>query len=776
MRERILFDDNWKFHLGDIAVPEPTEKGPVYMQAKTERKRTGPACIQYVANGDDYSTDRVLNPEKWEDVTLPHDYMIGRTPDARYNNALGYFKYENAWYRKTFTLSRSDKDKRICLYFDGVAVLATVYLNGCLMGHNFCGYTGFEIDITDYVEFDCENVLAVYVDATSSHEGWWYEGGGIYRHVWLTKTDKVAVDLYGLCVRPAYRGDHWDLTVINTVRNDLYETVDATLKTEITDGNRTVLSLSGGCSLPAFSKSDVTLSGEVKAPRLWSVDDPYLYRAVTKVYRGGTLTDVYETRFGFRYFAYSPGAGFTVNGKKTFINGVCAHEDFGLTGKAVADNIRKYKIGLIKEMGANGYRCTHYPHSAETMDALDEAGLIVMAETRWFESTKEGLEQLEMLIKRDRNRPSVFFWSIGNEEPKQTTDTGRRISRRMIERIRQLDPTRWITCAVSNDPDKATVYDDLDVIGINYNHWNYDAVHKKYPNKMTVASECCATGTTRGWYYDDDPARGYFNAVDKDTNEWFIGRENMWRFFRDHPYVSGGYQWIAFEHRGECLWPRLCSQSGAIDLFMQKKDAFYQNQTLFISDRPLIHVLPHWNWRGCEGQPIRVVVYTNCEEAELFVNGKSFGRVNVDRPGHAEWSVPFAPGSVKAVGYVGGKPVAGDAARSTGDAVALSLKLENKVEGANGRDVALFTCTALDAEGLEVPDANPLVRFIPNKLGKIVGTGSDVADHTPVTFPDRRMRAGRIAVAVQVGTIKGAFTLRAEADGLTPALITVNLE
>ena len=776
MREKILFDDGWKFHLGDIAVPDPVDKGPVYMQAKTERKRIGPASLHYVANSDDYSTEHELTPEKWENVTLPHDYIIGGTPDERNNSALGYFKYENAWYRKTFSLPKNDKGKRICLLFDGVAVRATVYLNGCLMGHHFCGYTSFEIDISDYVEFDRENVLAVYVDATSSHEGWWYEGAGIYRHVWLTKTDRVALDLWGVCVRPEYKGDHWDLTVVNTVRNDRCEKVDLTVKTEITDGLRTVLSLSGETALAQMTKGDVTLSGEVGSPRLWSVEDPFQYRATSKVYVGGTLTDVYETKFGFRYYSFTPETGFTVNGKKTFINGVCAHEDFGLTGKAVADNIRKYKIGLIKEMGANGYRCTHYPHSAETMDALDEAGLIVMAETRWFESTEEGLKQLEMLIKRDRNRPSVFFWSVGNEEPKQTTDSGRRISRRMIETIRRLDPTRWITCAVSNDPDKATVYDDLDVIGINYNHWNYDAVHAKHPGKMILASECCATGTTRGWYGADDPVRGYFNAVDKDTNEWFIGRENMWRFFRDHPYVSGGYQWIAFEHRGECLWPRLCSQSGAIDLFMQKKDAFYQNQTLFISDRPLIHVLPHWNQTGREGQPIRVVAYTNCEEAELFVNGKSFGRVKIDRPGHAEWSVPFAPGSVKALGYVGGRPVAGDAVRTTGAAVSLALKLENPVDAANGRDVALFTCTALDADGVEVPDAAPFVRFCTNRLGRIVGTGSDVSDHTPVPSPDRRMRAGRVAVAVKVGDVPGTLTLRAEADGLIPAELTLQLK
>ena len=776
MREKILFDDDWKFHKGDIEQKEPSCKGPVYIQAKTERKRTGPACIQYVANSDDYSTDIELNVEKWEDVTLPHDYIIGQIPKEENNNALGYFKYENAWYRKKFTLSSDDKDKRLCLFFEGVAVNATVYLNGCLMGHNFCGYTSFEIDITDYVEFDKENVLAVYVDATSSHEGWWYEGAGIYRHVWLVKTEKIAVDLWGVYVKPEYNDGKWNLHIENTVRNDSYEASWAEVVTDIFDRDKKVLTLKGNADVLPMSKTETAFDGEIKNPHLWSVEDPHQYKAVTHIYCGGKETDSYETKFGFRYFSYSPEEGFTINGKKTFINGVCAHQDFGLTGKAVPDNIQRHKIKLIKEMGANGYRCSHYPHSEATMDALDEMGFIVMAETRWFESTKEGIEQLNMLVRRDRNRPSVFFWSVGNEEPKFITESGRRISRKLIERVRQLDNSRYIVSAVSNNPDEATVYQDLDVIGINYNHSKYAAIHKAYPEKMILASECCATSTTRGWYYDDDLQKGYYNAIDKDTNEWFIGRERMWQFFSENPWIVGGYQWIAFEHRGECMWPRLCSQSGAIDLFMQKKDAFYQNQSLFISDKPVIHLLPHWNFEGMEGENIRVVAYTNCDEAELFVNGKSLGKITIDKPGHAEWQVPYETGTIKVVGYIDGKAEVEDSKTTTKRPEKLVLELENEIEKANGRDIALVSCYCVDSNGLEVPNATPYVSFTTNRLGKIVGTGSDVCDHHPVTDTDRKMRAGRASVAVMVGKNAGTLKLYAEADGLKSAVLNIELD
>ncbi len=775
MREKILFNEGWRFHRGEIELVTPREKGPMYIQAKTERARFGPACKQYHANGDDYSLDYEINPETWKLLNLPHDYVIEQAPEQCYNSALGYFKYENAWYRKQFSIDEEDKEKRICLFFEGIATHATIYLNGCPLKHNFCGYTSFEVDITDFIEFGENNVLAVYVN-TQNHEGWWYEGGGIYRNVWLVKTDKVAVDLFGTYVKPKHlESDIWELDVEQTIRNDLYENENIQIETVILDEEKEILTLKSETEILAAAKKTIFMQGEVQAPHLWGLEDPHQYLAVTKVYRDGALCDCTETKFGFREYLADPEKGLFLNGKHVYIKGVCAHQDFGLTGKAVADNIQAHRIDVLKEMGANGYRCSHYPHSEATMDALDEKGFIVMAETRWFDSSDEGMEQLEMLIKRDRNRPSVLFWSIGNEESKFATEAGVRICKKMMARVKQLDDSRLVIAAV-DIPSKSLVYGELDAVGINYNLDKFDSAHELYPKKPVFASECCATASTRGWYYEDNPDKGYYSAFDKDSNTWFRGRENTWKFYKERPWIMGSYQWISVEHRGECVWPRLSSQSGAIDLYFQKKDAYYLNQAHWIENRPILHLLPHWNWKGYEGEDIRVGAYTNCDEVELFLNGKSQGRHVIEKYGHGEWQVPYEAGELRAVGYQNGVVVADDKKVTTGTATKLCLKAENQVTRANGKDVILVSCYCEDENGMEVPTADPYVSFATNGLGNIVGTGSDICDHTPVTLTERKMRAGRISVAIQVGKTSGILKLYADASGLKSAAIKINLQ
>ena len=482
---------------------------------------------------------------------------------------------------------------------------------------------------------------------------------------------------------------------------------------------------------------------------LWDTKTPHLYTVKTILSVNGKEIDEYTTRTGFRTFRFIKDKGLFLNGEPIKIKGVCAHQDFGLTGKAVSDNIYRYRIEMIKEMGANGYRTSHYPHAEATMDALDELGFIVMDETRWFDSTDEGIEQLEMLVKRDRNRPSVLFWSVGNEEPHHGTEEGRRICKSMMAHVRKLDDTRYVMTAV-DAPEGSTVYDELDAIGINYSLDKYEYVHKKYPDKPIFASECCATGSTRGWYDEDFPQKSYFSAYDKDTNSWFLGREKTWQFISEREWIIGEYQWIAFEHRGETVWPRLCSQSGAIDLYLQKKDAFYQNQSHWIEDRPLVHLLPHWNFTGREGEAIKVFAYTNCEELELFLNGKSQGIQQIKKYGHGEWYVPYEAGELRVEAKNGGKVVCRDIRTTTGKAVKLNMVLENTIKHANGEDVALISCYCTDADGREVPDAQPFVEFHSNSFGTIIGTGSDICDHVPPHITNRKMRAGRISVAVKV--------------------------
>lgn len=381
-----------------------------------------------------------------------------------------------------------------------------------------------------------------------------------------------------------------------------------------------------------------------------------------------------------------------------------------------------------------------------------------------------------MLVKRDRNRPSVVFWSVGNEEPHHLTEEGRRICKNLISYIRKLDNTRYVMSAVSHDPDIATVYDELDAIGVNYNLNKYEYIHQKYPEKGIFASECCATGTTRGWYNEDCREKGFLSAYDKDTNNWFLGRENTWKFIAEREWILGEYQWIAFEHRGEAEWPRLCSQSGAIDLYLRKKDAFYQNQSHWIEDRPLVHLLPHWNFRGREGEIIRVSAYTNCEELELYLNGKSLGRKSIESFGHGEWEVVYEPGVLSVEGFNGGKLVCRDEQITSGKAEKTELRLENRISEANGTDIAVITCFCTDAEGRIVPNASPFVEFSTNSLGTIVGTGSDISDHIPPYIPSRKMRMGAITVAVRVGKNAGDLKVYASADNLAETVLTIPLK
>lgn len=408
------------------------------------------------------------------------------------------------------------------------------------------------------------------------------------------------------------------------------------------------------------------------------------------------------------------------------------------------------------------------------MDALDEQGFIVMAETRWYDSTEESLKNLEFLIKSNRNRPSVFCWSVGNEEYSNSTELGKNIFKAMKAHAHKFDKTRPVTVAIDNSPTSATVNDDCDIIGVNYNLESYDALHEKYPNTPIFSSECCATGTTRGWYYDDCAKNGYLSAFDKDTDSWFRSREDTFKFMMERKYILGFFQWIAFEHRGEAVWPRLCSQSGAIDLYLQKKDAFYQNKSHWAKE-PMIHLLPHWNLSEYQGKEVRVSAYTNCESAELFLNGKSLGKKDIENFGHAEWQVQYTPGKLEVKGFKDGKEVVSDVKETTDVPIALKLKLENENIRANGEDIAVVTCYAVDKNGKEVPNAAPTVSFFANKLGSVVGTGSDISDHTPVTSATRKMRAGRVAAAIKIGKTKGTLEVFAKCENLAPARLDVAL-
>ena len=641
------------------------------------------------------------------------------------------------------------------------------------MYHNFSSYNTIEIDISDNVYYDKENIIAVYVN-TEEWEGWWYQGGGIYRDVTLTVTEPVAIDLWGVYAPCRKINDtDWQVNFITTVVNSDYSDCTVTAESQVIDADgNCVAKAKGEGNIELREKGIIKYSTIVENPRLWDLESPNLYIIKTVLKQNDEEIDENITRIGFRMVEVSVDKGLLINGKKTFIKGVCAHQDFGLTGLAVPDNIAKYKIKLIKEMGANGYRTSHYQQTAAYLDACDELGLLVMDEARWFESTEESFKQLESLVKRDRNRPSVIMWSTSNEEPYHTTDVGYRIHKAVAAHIRKLDDTRLITAAEDKTPEKSTIYDECDIVGINYNLSIYDTVHEISPNKVIFASECCATGTSRDWNYDSN-SNGRLRDKDTDTNDWFLGREKTWKFLMARPYVIGCYQWIAVEHRGEAMWPAICSKSGALDLFLQKKGAFYQNKSHW-TDEPMAHIVPHWNFEGLEGKDILVTVYTNCEELELFLNGQSHGKKQIEKYGHGEWNVPYETGILEVKGYINGKLAATDKRITTGKPVALKLTLDNEFE-ANGRDIALFTCECIDETGNAVPDASEFVNFSVNAPAVIVGTGSDNCDHNNVANSERKMYMGKIRIAVKPAKDQKNIRLSAFSETCKSDIIEITL-
>lgn len=782
MSIRKSFNYGWTFFDGEIPQEMPSWKGPAYIQAKTERYRIGPASIHYRDRQDDYGMvkqiyqPRELTCERWINVNLPHDYIISQTPKETNNNALGFFEYHPAWYRKHFTLEEELKGKRITIYFEGVTAGCEIYINGVPMLNYHSGFVPFEVDITDFVRFGAgnENVIAVHI-TPENFDSWWYAGAGIYRNVWLEVSEKVQVARYGIYVAPKKTDDGWQVPVEVEVSNTDWEDRKATLDLELVapDG-KVVAEFSKEIEIKTRESEKVCFETKLSDVELWDIDNPVLYFARATVH-SELGDDTAKTTFGFRTVKFDPNEGFFINGRNIKIKGVCGHGDFGLMGKVVPDNIHRYKVKMMKEMGANAYRCSHYPQAEALMDEFDKQGMVVMDETRWFSSAPDCIEQLRTLVKRDRNHPSVIMWSVGNEEPYFITEQGANIARTLRGEVLKLDKTRAILTANDKKPEICTVYDYSDIVGVNYNLNMFDMLHEKFPDKGIVSTECCATGTTRGWYEDESDEYAYINARDHATSSWFMDRETTWKFVCDRKWLMGAFQWIAFEHRGEATWPRVCSQSGAIDLYMQRKDAFYQNQSHWL-ETPMIHMLPHWNFPERAGEKIDVWVYTNCDEAELFLNGESLGKKKVEYPLHLEWSVEYIAGKIEVVGYKDGKAVAHDVKETTGRAVALKLRLDNGEDiKANGKDVALFTCYAVDAEGREVPDASAFVRFSCNHFGKIVGTGSDVSDHNPVTLPERQMRAGAITVAVKLGTEEGSLRLLATSDTLESGVISVDI-
>jgi beta-galactosidase len=631
-RERLLLDFGWRFQLGNASDPA-RDCGFGALGGEGAWAKSGSISI----------AREKFDDSSWRTVDLPHDWGMElpfvKAPElpGHGGRPLGREFPESSigWYRRIFSLAPADAGKRISLEFDGIYRNAMVFLNGHIIGQNTSGYAPFSIDVTDFLNLDRPNVLAVRVDATEN-EGWFYEGAGVYRHVWLTKTDPLHVPQWGAYVRSEVQGNSATLFISTEVANDADKPKQCRVTSRIVDaaGKTVALVQTNPAAVDGWGKRTFASQAKLARPALWSIEEPNLYRLLTTVEADGSAADRHETTFGIRTIRFDAEKGFFLNDKPVKIKGTCNHQDHAGVGIAVPDRLNYYRIERLKEMGSNGYRTSHNPPTPELLDACDRLGMLVMDETRVMSSSVEGLSQLERLVRRDRNHPSIVIWSLGNEEPEQGTARGERILTSMKRLVRRLDPSRPVTEAMNNSWGKGAT-NVVDVQGFNYSGGgganelasHIDEFHQKFPQKPIIGTETASALSTRGIYAKDEK-RGYVSAYDLNAPKWGSTSEQWWKVYDARPFLAGGFAWTGFDYHGEPTpyeWPCNSSHFGIMDLCGFPKDNFFYYQAVWGS-KPVLHLFPHWNWSGKEGQEIDVWCHTNLDTVELFLNGVSLGR------------------------------------------------------------------------------------------------------------------------------------------------------
>jgi beta-galactosidase len=770
-QNRISLDEDWKFHFGHAANAEKDfNYGIVNIFAKSG-----------ASNGTAISPR--FNDSSWRTVQVPHDWAVELpfvnkdnfdVQSHGYKPVGGLFPETSiGWYRKRFNVAKADSGNRFVLQFDGIFRDASIWVNGFFAGNNKSGYVGVRYDVTDYLNFGRENVIVVRVDATQ-YEGWFYEGAGIYRHVWLWQLNPVHLEQDGVFVYSNTTGSNAEVTVEATVQNQNLQAANATLYSYITDRNglRLAATKEQPITVAANGKAQVKQQLLLKNPRLWNLDDPYLHRVVTVVKTGGIVVDSIKQRFGIRSFRFDANEGFFLNGKHVKLLGTNNHQDHAGLGSALPDYLQYYRVRLLKEFGSNTYRTSHHAPTPELLDACDSLGMLVMDEQRLLNSSPEYIDQLERLIRRDRNRASVFLWSIGNEEGWiQTTPIGRRIAQTLIAKQKELDPTRTSTYAADVANLFPGVNEVIPIRGFNYRHFGVADYHRDHPTQPIIGTEMGSTVTTRG-IYQKDTIRGYVPDQDITAPWWASRAEEWWKLAADNKYWLGGYIWTGFDYRGEPTpyqWPNISSHFGIMDVCGFPKNIYYYYQSWW-TDKDVLHISPHWNWPDKRGQPIDVWVNSNADNVELFLNGKSMGKKDMPRNSHLKWDVPYEPGKLEAVGYKKGKKLAAQV-ETTGTPAEIVMTPYKTTMLADGRDAAVINISIIDREGREVPDANNNVRFSIEGDARIIGVGNgDPSSHEPDKCPDgawqRSAFNGKCQLIVQAGKTPGIIKLEATAAGL----------
>lgn len=776
-RSVLALDDDWRFHLGEA-----------------------PDAV--FASFDDSA---------WRQVDVPHDYVVEgafteKDPAPRAGGPVrqDWFWYhaflptQPAVYRKTFTLPASVAGKRLWLEFDGVFSNSFYWVNGNLIGSEYSGYTRSRFDITAAAKPGGENIITVQVDPR--YDGWWYEGGGIYRHVRLVALDPIHIVPNGVFIVPAVAdpGDGVRADATAVAQTDLANTSAAparvTVASEILDADgRVVATASSTHELGVGGSQKVTQEIALPGSTLWSPQNPYLYRLRSTVTEGEKIVDQVTTRFGVRHVRFDAQRGLFLNGKPLKLQGVNIHQDHAGVGAAVPDRLFTWRLERLKEVGCNAIRMSHNPVTPFLLDECDRLGFLVIGENRhlgdtYVDQTPKETKAFEhrdltSLVLRDRNHPSIILWSLCNEQWIQATPESAAMIRAMSQRVHELDPTRSITAALNGGFDSpGGLGSALDVIGINYNPWVYDNVHALFPGAPIIASEIASEIGTRGIYateqwetYYGDRARGYVSAYSITAGPSGQTVEKAWPPVATRDFIAGGFVWAGFDYKGEPRpfnWPVINCHYGFMDICGFPKDSYYYYKAWWTAE-PVLHLFPHWNWSGKEGQEIAVWVHSNCDEVELFLNGVSQGKQTVKPLHHLEWKVKYAPGKLVAKGIRKGVPV--EASReTTGAAAAIRLTADRSELAADNADLAVVTVEIVDAQGRLVPTAGNKVNFTLTGQAKLIGVGNgDPSSHEPDKANSRSAFNGLAQALVQTTRAAGEIVLEAESPDLKFARLTL---
>jgi beta-galactosidase len=771
-RERLLLDFDWRFHFGNA--DDPTKDFDFGGGRTGNFQKTGnflPASTLAYDDGD------------WQPVNLPHDWAVelpfqndpALASKGYYPLGRTYPSTSVGWYRRVFELPAADAGKRFTLEFDGSYRETMVVLNGFFIGTHSGGYDPFSFDVTDFANPGGRNVLLVRVDATLS-DGWFYEGAGIYRHVWLVKTHPVHVKQWGTFVSAEVESGKATLSVRTEVTNQGKTAQSARVLSTVLDPSGKAVEKVATALASIAKGEDHTYEQKfaVNDPLLWSLEERNLYKLVTEVRAGDEVVDRYETPFGIRTIQFDAEQGFFLNGRSVKIKGTCNHQDHAGLGVALPDAVQSYRIERLQDMGCNALRTSHNPPTPELLDVCDQLGMLVFDETRMMSSNPEGLREFGDLVRRDRNHPSVFMWSMGNEERVANTERGVLILEAMKAVATEFDGTRPVSIA----PTGAIGTGGLavcDVIGYNYMDPAAAEYHKTHPGKPVIGTETVSAVGTRGIYITD-PAKGYVGSYDPYTTSGRASAEGWWSFCDAQPWLSGGFIWTGFDYRGEPSpneWPNISSQYGIIDTCGFPKDSFFYYQSWW-TPKPVLHLFPHWNWAGMEGKEIAVWVYSNLDRVELLLNGKSLGAKDVKKDSHVAWNVSYAPGAIEARGYKDGKLAMTDKRETTGSAAKLVMKADRRTINADGEDVAMFAIEVRDGHDRIVPITSNEVSFTVTGSGKLIGVGNgDPTDQESDKGTSRKAFSGLCMAIVQSTNAKGSITVRAESPGLAAASATI---